>query len=401
LTDALLTLNAGSSSLKASVFEVADGAPSLALRGEVEGFGLAPQFTARDPGGVVVEQRTWPDGDGAFETILDYVVRWAEAHLGGAVLLAVGHRVVHGGRDHVGPERVTPRLLEALERLIPLAPLHQPHNLAPIRAIAAARPDLPQVACFDTAFHATMPPVATRFALPREYELAGVRRYGFHGLSYEHIADCLTHVAPHLAAGKAVAAHLGAGASLCAMEGGVSMDTTMGFTALDGLVMATRCGTLDAGVILYLQREQGLAVDEVESILYNRSGLLGVSGFSGDMRALLASDDPRAAEAVELFVYRIAREIGALASVLGGLNGLVFTAGVGEHSPVIRARVCERLAWLGVVLDEAANAIAADLISAPSSAIEVRVIPADEEATIARHTLHVVSGNQRHSPPLK
>jgi acetate kinase len=391
VTRVLLTLNAGSSNLKASLFEIDGGAPRLALKGELEGIGAAPRFTACDPSGRVTDRRDWAGAEPAFDVLLDSIIAWAESHLGVATLAAVGHRVVHGGSAHVRSERVTPELLTALERLIPLAPLHQPHNLAPMRAIAATRPSLPQVACFDTAFHASMPAVATRFALPRAYGDAGVRRYGFHGLSYEFIAGRLAEIAPELAAGRVIAAHLGAGASLCAMRGGRSVDTTMGLTALDGLMMGTRCGSLDAGVVLYMLREQHLTADEVEAVLYQHSGLLGVSGLTGDMRALLASDDPHAAEAVDLFVYRIACEVGALASALGGLDGLVFTAGIGEHAPPIRSRVCARLGWLGVALDEAANRAGAGVISTPASRVAVRVIPTDEETTIARHTLEVLA----------
>jgi acetate kinase len=269
--------------------------------------------------------------------------------------------------------------------------LHEPHNVAPIRAIASARPGLPQVACFDTAFHHTMPKVATRFALPREYDDAGVRRYGFHGLSYEYVANRLREIAPEIAEGRVIAAHLGNGASLCAMRAGRSVDTTMGFSALDGLVMGTRCGDLDPGVILYLQQERGLSAKEVETLLYERSGLLGVSGgIASDMRALLASAEVWAKEAIELFVYRIAREIGALTSSLGGLDGLVFTAGIGERAPAVRELVCARLAWLGVAVDREANARNAEVISAPWSRLVVRVVPTDEEAMIVRHTLETV-----------
>jgi acetate kinase len=386
---ALLTLNAGSSSLKASLFEVRDGAISLALKGQVEGIGVAPRFTTRTADGALGEETAWPDPLTPFETLLQAVIDWAEAHLGAAALMAVGHRVVHGGREHVSPERVTPALIAALERLIPLAPLHEPHNLAPMRAIAASRPDLPQAACFDTAFHATLPDVAARFALPEAFWDAGVRRYGFHGLSYEYIARRLAVVAPDLAAGRVVVAHLGSGASLCALRAGVSIDTTMGFTALDGLMMATRCGAIDPGVILYLLRQDDLSPEAVETLLYQRSGLLGVSGLTGDMSALLASDDPHAAEAVELFVYLLVRQAGGLICTLGGLDGLVFTAGIGERAAAIRARVCERLAWLGVTLDPVANAANAELISTPASRVCVRVIPTDEELMIARHTLDV------------
>jgi acetate kinase len=281
--------------------------------------------------------------------------------------------------------------MRSLDALTPLAPLHQPHNIAPIRAIAAARPNLPQVACFDTAFHHTIPAVAARFALPREYEHAGVRRYGFHGLSYEYVAKRLREIAPELSRGRVVAAHLGNGASLCAMRAGQSLDTTMGFTALDGLVMGTRCGNLDPGIILYLEQERGLTAEQVQDLLYRQSGLLGVSGgLASDMRTLLASANPHAQEAIELFVYRIAREIGALTSSLDGLDGIVFTAGIGENAPQIRAMVCARLGWLGVALDEDANANNAPLISAPESHVAVRVIPTDEEAMIARHTLDII-----------
>lgn len=294
---------------------------------------------------------------------------------------------------------MTPELLDALDRLTPLAPLHQPQNLAPVRAIAAARPNLPQVVCFDTAFHHTMsdtmsdtmPAVATRFALPRSYEAQGVRRYGFHGLSYEHVATHLRDVAPQLARGRVIAAHLGNGASLCAMKDGRSIDTTMGFSALDGLVMGTRPGNLDPGVVLYLQQQRGMTVDQVEDLLYQRSGLLGVSGgIANDMRILLASDQPAAREVVELFVYRIAREAGALASSLGGVDGIVFTGGIGEHATPARAAVCARLGWLGVELDEAANVRADAVIALPTSRVELRVIPADEEQMIARHTLDTI-----------
>jgi acetate kinase len=391
MADAVLTLNAGSSSIKFSLFEV-DGASSLASRGEIEGIGTAPHLVARDPAGLVLGEQRWSDPNESFQSLLEAVIAWTEGHLGADKLIAVGHRVVHGGPDFFRPTLVTQELLEALDRLTPLAPLHEPHNVAPIRAIAAARPNLPQVACFDTAFHHTMPKVATRFALPREYDEAGVRRYGFHGLSYEYIAGRLREVAPELAEGRVIAAHLGNGASLCATRAGASIDTTMEFTALTGLVMGTRCGNLDPGVILYLEQERGLTAKQVETLLYEQSGLLGVSGgISSDMRTLLASADVRAKEAIELFVYRIAREIGALTSTLGGLDGLVFTAGVGEHAPAIRESVCARLGWLDIALDNEANQRNAALISTPESGAAVRVIPTDEEAMIVRHTLDTVT----------
>ncbi len=392
MADAVLTLNSGSSSIKFSLFEVSGlDRLTFAAKGEIEGIGSAPHFFARNAEGVALAERRWPDPNQDFQSLLETVIDWTETHLGGDHLIAVGHRVVHGGPDHCRPGRVTPELLAALDRLTPLAPLHEPHNVAPIRAIAATRPNLLQVACFDTAFHHTMPVVATRFALPREYEAAGVRRYGFHGLSYEYIAGRLRNVAPALAAGRVIAAHLGNGASLCAMHAGRSIDTTMGFTALDGLVMGTRCGNIDPGVILYLEEERGMASKQIQDLLYLKSGLLGVSGgIASDMRTLLLSSDPRATEAIELFVYRIAREIGALTSSLGGLDGLVFTAGIGEHAPAIRAAVCRRLAWLGVAIDAEANDRNATRISTPASRIAVHVIPTNEEAMIARHTLDTI-----------
>lgn len=394
MADAVLTLNAGSSSLKFSLFAVegrAVRAAPLLARGEVEGIGTAPHFVVRDGDARLLAERRWPDPKEGFATLLAAVIDWTEAHLGAETLVAIGHRVVHGGAEHHRPERVTPALLDALDRLVPLAPLHEPHNLAPIHAIAAARPALPQIVCFDTAFHHTMPRVATRFALPRAYDEAGLRRYGFHGLSYESIAGQLGEIAPDLAKGRVIVAHLGNGASLCAMRAGRSVDTTMGFSALDGLVMGTRCGNLDPGIILYLEQQCGLDVKDIETLLYERSGLLGVSGgIASDMRELLASDDPHAKEAIELFVYRIAREIGALTSSLGGLDGLVFTAGIGEHAPEIRAQVCACLGWLGAALDEEQNQRNAPLISTPESRIAFRVMQTDEEAMILRHTLDVL-----------
>ena len=385
MTGSVLTLNAGSSSLKFALF---DGAGQAAVRGEAEDLGDAPHWVARDAGGTVLAERHWPVGqERAFDTVLDALLAFADAHLGQDGLAAVGHRVVHGGADHVMPERVTPALLLALDGLTRLDPLHMPHNIAPMRAVAAVRPGLPQVACFDTAFHHTMPAVAQRMALPRA---VGVRRYGFHGLSYEYIASCLPAVSPRLASGRVIVAHLGSGASLCALQAGRSIETTTGFSALDGLVMATRCGSLDPGVILHLGR-QGHGFDDIEDMLYRRSGLLGVSGLSGDVRVLSASADPHAREALELFTYRIAALAGSLASALGGLDGLVFTAGVGEHAAAVRAAVCTRLAWLGVRLDEAANTAGAALVSMPGSPVEVRVIPTDEEAVIARHTRAVMA----------
>jgi len=392
----ILTLNAGSSSVKFAVF---DGATLKDMvRGEIEDLDeAAPHMIARDAAGAVLAERRWKTtGEHPFATALDALLEFADAHLGHDGLAAAGHRIVHGGADHIAPEKVTPALLGALEALTPLDPLHMPLNLAPIRAIAAARPALAQVACFDTAFHHTMPPVATQFALPRELAAAGVRRYGFHGLSYEYIASYLKQQSPQLAQGRVIAAHLGSGASLCALQSGISIETTTGFSALDGLVMATRCGSLDPGVILYLGR-QGRSFADIEDMLYRSSGLLGASGVSGDVRVLLASEDPHAKEAIDLFTYRIACQAGALVNALGGLDGLVFTAGIGEHSAPVRAAVCARLVWLGARLDSAANAANAACISAPESKVEIRVIATDEEAMIARHTqatIHTVAAQQ-------
>ena len=380
----ILALNAGSSSLKFALFHAGEGM-GVALRGEIEDMATAPKLLARDAQGAVIAEQHWLSGAPEFADILEPLMRLVEAHQGSRRLAGVGHRVVNGGADHVTPARVTPDLLSALEALTPLDPLHMPHSLTPMRTIAAAHPDLPQVACYDTAFHHTMPPVAAQIALPRALWAAGLRRYGFHGLSYEYIAGRLEAQAPGLAKGRVIVAHLGSGASLCALKASRSIATTMGFSSLDGLVMATRCGSLDPGVILYLGR-QGRTFADIEALLYDASGLLGVSEISGDLRVLLASDDPRAREAIDLFTYRIATEAGALVSALGGLDGMVFTAGVGENAPAIRAEVCDRLSWLGIRLDPAANAIGRGCISLPDSKIEVRVVPTDEEAMIARHT---------------
>jgi acetate kinase len=354
MTDAVLTINAGSSSLKFALYQIAGRDDlELAAKGQVEGIGTAPHFVAEDAEGRVLVERRWPDDHGSgHDHFFRVVGGWLREDFGDrATLLGVGHRVVHGGTEFAAPVRVSPAVLAKLEALCPLAPLHQPHNLAGIRAVAAVQSDLPQVVCFDTAFHRSHPELADWFALPRRFHDEGVRRYGFHGLSYEYIASVLPKVAPEIAEGRVVVAHLGSGASMCAIRDRRSQDSTMAFTALDGLPMGTRCGALDAGVVLHLIRAYGMDADAIEGMLYHDSGLKGVSAISNDMRTLLASADPRAAHAIGLFVWRICRELG----VLGGLDGLVFTAGIGERSPRIRARVCERAAWLGIELDEQAN----------------------------------------------
>ncbi len=390
MTGSILTLNAGSSSVKFALFAADAGLATIA-RGAVESLHEAPHFSARDASGASIVEKRWASGEALdFAAALHGILDFAESHLGPDGLVAVGHRVVHGGATHIAPERVTPELVAALEALTPLDPLHMPDNLAPIRAMAAARPNLPQVVCFDTAFHHTLPLVARSFALPRAITDAGVRRYGFHGLSYEYIAGRLATVTPELARGRVIVAHLGSGASLCALRGGESIATTTGFSALDGLMMATRCGAIDPGVLLHLGRI-GYAPAAIEDMLYRHSGLLGVSGISGDVRVLLASADPHAREALDLFVYSIAREAGALASALGGLDGFVFTAGIGENAAPIRAAVCERLAWLGARIDPKANQANATRIDAADSAIALAVIPTDEEAMIARHVEAVLS----------
>ncbi|MCW2237776.1 acetate/propionate family kinase [Azospirillum canadense] len=386
--NAILVINAGSSSLKFSVFrETGRESVAVAINGQIQGIGTAPTFEAKDAHKRPLGARSWGAEEPSDRTaLLSFLLDWIEEHLDGAKLVAAGHRVVHGGTRYAAPVLITAAVMEELEGFVPLAPLHQPHNLAAIRALAEAHPELPQIACFDTAFHRGQPWQAQTFAIPRELTEEGVRRYGFHGLSYEYIARRLPELAPALADGRVVVAHLGSGASMCAIHAGRSVDSTMGFTALDGLPMGTRCGTIDPGVLIYLMRQKGLGADAIEKLLYNKSGLLGVSGVSNDMRALLESADPHAAEAVELFCFRIAKETGALASSMGGIDALVFTAGIGERSVPVRARVGDKLAWLGVVIDPAANEANGPLISAPNSRIPVYVIPTDEEQMIALHT---------------
>ncbi len=389
MSDAIVVVNAGSSSLKFSVYGVEAGDRlALSAKGQIEGIGTSPRFTAEDAAGTSLVEQGWPDDreSGHAKFFGDLAV-WLQDYLGDGQVLAVGHRVVHGGVDFAAPVLIDDRVLERLDALCPLAPLHQPHNLAGIRAVAEVQPELPQVACFDTAFHRGHPELADWFALPREFYDEGVRRYGFHGLSYEYIAHALREVAPEIAGGRVVVAHLGSGASMCAIHDGGSIDSTMGFTALDGLPMGTRCGALDPGVVLHLLRAHGMDADAIERLLYRDCGLRGVSGTSNDLRDLLGSDDPRAAQAIDLFVYRIKRELGALAAALEGLDGLVFTAGIGERSSIIRERVCAGTAWLGIELDQAANDAGGPKISTDRSKVSVWVIPTDEELMIARHTL--------------
>jgi acetate kinase len=391
MSRAVVSLNSGSSSIKFALFTLGPDGPQHAAAGKLEGIGTAPHLVARDKEGTILVDRGWDNGAGlTHEALLQDLFAWARDHLPDHDIVAAGHRVVHGGTEFSRPLVIDDALLAALDALCPLAPLHQPHNLAAIRAIRTLAPDLPQVACFDTAFHHELPEVAIRFGLPRALHDRGIRRYGFHGLSYEYIARTLRRIDPELAGGRVIAAHLGNGASLCAMRDGRSVDTTMGFTALDGLLMGTRCGAIDPGVIIHLQTQEGMSATDVEALLYNQSGLLGVSGISSDMRALHNSGGPHAAEAIDLFTWRAAREAGALILSLGGLDGLVFTAGIGENDPVIRAAICERLGWLGISLDPDANARNAPIVSTADSRIAVRVIPTDEERMIAIHTLAVL-----------
>ena len=388
---AILVLNAGSSSLKFSLIVSAEDLEPL-VSGNLEELQGRARFRAKDGSGRVIDEHAWdgepPGHEGAIEFLLD----WLRARRNGEELAAVGHRVVHGGADYTAPVRVTPAVVGALERLVPLAPLHQPHNLLPIRTLASRLPDLPQVACFDTAFHSAQSPVARAFALPRELSAAGVRRYGFHGLSYEYIAAVLPRYDPHAAAGRTIVLHLGNGASMCAMRGGRSVATTMGFTAVDGLPMGTRTGNLDPGVLLYLMDEHGMNARAIETLIYKRSGLLGVSGISSDMRELLESNDPHAREAIDLFCYRIERELGSLSAALGGLDAIVFTAGIGENAVPIRERVCRAASWLGIELDPDANRRNGPRISSGDSRVAAWVIATDEERMIARHTRALLHG---------
>jgi len=394
MKDLILVLNAGSSSLKFKLY-INKGEKLEALySGEIEGIVTEPRFKAKDSDGNVVAEKKWPPGkpighEGAIEAIF----AWGRSVLGGADRIgAVGHRVVHGGLEYTGPTILNSQVFENLKKLVPLAPLHQPHNLNAINICATRRPDIPQVACFDTSFHTSIPAVAQSFGLPRIYTEKGVRRYGFHGLSYEYIASVLPEVDPEAAKGRTIVAHLGNGASMCGMKGLKSEVITLGFTAVDGLVMGTRCGALDPGVMLFLMDQCSMSARDLEKLIYNESGLLGVSGISSDMRTLLESKEPNAAEAVDLFVYRISRELGSLTAALGGLDALVFTGGIGENAVPIRERVCRAANWVGLDFDEKANATRGPRISREGSRVTAWVIPTDEALMVAQHTRRLLFG---------
>jgi acetate kinase len=391
MPNAILVLNAGSSSLKFSSFQVEGGGRRLLAHGQVEGIGSSPRFALHGPANEKLEEQAFPANTSFdHEQALNLVLERCKARFSDHVLVAVGHRVVHGGMKLTQPVSIDRDVLLEIERLVPLAPLQQPHNLAAIEAATVAMPSLPQVACFDTAFHRTQPEIAQWFGLPRRFMEEGLRRYGFHGLSYEYIASVLPTLDTRAAAGRTIVAHLGNGASMCALQGGKSIATTMSFTPVDGLVMGTRVGSLDPAALLYLMAQPGMDARALENLIYHESGLLGVSGISSDMRDLLSSGDPHAVEAIELFVYRIAREIGSLLAALGGLDALVFTGGIGENAPVIRERVCRSIHWLGVELDETANNRGGPKISRAESSKTVWVIPTNEESIIAEHTQRVL-----------
>lgn len=383
----ILTLNAGSSSIKFAIFSASGSSEGRAVaEGKAVNIGSAgTNLAVHDGAGTRLLSRDYAE-DAGEDLVLQDLLAWIESHFGGT-LAAAGHRVVHGGPRFHAPCRVTADLIEELAKLVPLAPLHQPHNLAPIRVLARDFPALAQFACFDTGFHADNAPLATTFAIPRELTEQGIRRYGFHGISYEYIASCLPDYLGDVAEGRVVMAHLGNGASLCAMHHRRSVATTMGFTALDGLMMGTRCGTIDPGVLIYLMQEKGMSAQAVSDMLYHDCGLLGVSGISNDMHTLLASPAPEAREAVDLFVYRIVRELGSLVAALGGLDALVFTGGIGEHAAPVRAAVCRQAAWLGLTLDEAANAAHGPKITTDGSLVPALAVPTDEDRMIARHCL--------------
>jgi acetate kinase len=391
MSETILVVNAGSSSIKFQLFEVGPGDQlQRRLKGQIEGIGVRPRLAAKDAKGEGLIDKVWPGTDVPdVPAALGKVVEFLRAEIG-SLPVAVGHRVVHGGPDYSAPILIDDTVVERLQAFAPLAPLHQPNNLGPIRTLRQRQPQLPQIACFDTAFHRGHPDVADRYALPQQFYQEGVRRYGFHGLSYEYIASQLPKLAPDIAQGRVVVAHLGSGASMCAMQAGKSMESTMGFTALDGLPMGTRPGQLDAGIVLYLLTEKSMSAKEIERLFYYDSGLKALSGISNDVRDLLASSDPRAKRALDYFVYRISLFTGMLAAAMGGIDGFIFTAGIGENAPVIREAVAQRITWLGLELDLEANAKGTRQISAKDSRIACHVIPTDEELMIARHTLGVL-----------
>ncbi|MDF2811785.1 MAG: acetate kinase [Microvirga sp.] len=397
MTPVCIVLNAGSSSLKFQVFEMQDGAePRVDFKGLFEGLGGSAHFLVKGKDGAIIDETTWSSGDRiGHEEALMHLISWLRQHQEGRKLVAIGHRVVHGGGFFSGPALIDDSVVQSLETLVPLAPLHQPHNLEPIRIVRRRMPEMPQVACFDTAFHQTQSEIASMFALPHDMRERGVRRYGFHGLSYDYISSVLNEYDPRLAEGRVVVAHLGNGASLCALKRGTSVATTMGFSALDGLPMGTRCGALDAGVVFYMLRELKLGPEEAERVLYTKSGLLGVSGISNDMRVLRskAATDVGAKRAIDLFVYRITREIGSLVAALGGIDGLVFTAGIGENDMATRAEVIAGLTWAGLTLDDSANRDGGPRISSGSGPT-AWVIPTNEELVIARQTRSVTGTAQ-------
>jgi acetate kinase len=397
--DAILVVNAGSSSVKFQIFEVPRrGQMSRLLKGQIDGIGTRPRLRAETcDGSPPVDKSYAPTEIADVAAAMAVAADWLR-QTQAVDLIAVGHRVVHGGPDYDGPVLVDAQVLGHLQQLCCLAPLHQPNNLAPIRSLLAHRPELAQVACFDTAFHRSHAPVADRYAIPERFYREGVRRYGFHGLSYEYVCGRLREVAPRLASGRVIIAHLGSGASLCALAGGRSVESTMGFTALDGLPMGTRPGQIDPGVLLYLLTEKGLSAAALENLLYRESGLKGLSGISNDMRELEASDTAEAALAIDYFVHRVGLNAGMLAAALGGLDGFVFTAGIGEHSAAIRGRIAEKLAWLGASIDPAANAAGKSVISQQHSPLSLYVIATDEEAMIARHTLELLAARTQRSP---
>ncbi|MEO6928513.1 MAG: acetate/propionate family kinase [Casimicrobiaceae bacterium] len=390
MSDAILVINAGSSSLKYALYAIDVASLTLMQSGLFDGLTGTARFSARDAKGAPLASRPFVAGTlQPHAAAIDYLLDFLRGPLGASTLAAVGHRVVHGGTRYADPVRVTADVINDLQQLVPLAPLHQPHNLAPIRVFAEREPALPQVACFDTAFHRTLPPVAQTYALPREMTEAGIRRYGFHGLSYEFIAARLREIDPALARGRVIVAHLGNGASMCAIHDGRSVATTMGMTALEGLMMGTRTGSIDPGVLLYLQRERGMDERALEDLLYHRSGLLGVSGVASDVRVLLASEDPHARFAIELFCHRAVCEIGALTASMGGVDALVFTAGIGEHAARVRELIVAPLAWLGFACDATANAQHALRVGTRASK-PLYVIATDEERMIAEHTRCII-----------